>query len=94
MEDYYGLNVPSAKGMQGFATYPLSHVIVFPERSNAAKQIKRKAKEKRKKIACPDVSGLFAGWVGGFFSKEGRPDSGAWSRNVRGGCQRTIHAIY
>ena len=63
------LYVPSAKGMQGFATYPLSHVIVFPEHLKMLKaKKKRKEKEKEKtKIACPDVSGLFAGWVGGFF---------------------------
>ena len=62
------LNVPSAKGMQGFATYPLSHVIVFPE-PPCCKAKKRKEKKEKKRRACPDVSGLSAGWVGGFFPR-------------------------
>ena len=91
------LYVPSAKGMQGFATYPLSHVIVFPERRKMlqSKEKKRKkSKIKKEKDSLPGRVRVVC-WVGGrIFSKEGRPDSGAWSRNVRGGCQRTIHAIY
>ena len=71
MEDYYGLNVPSAKGMQGFATYPLSHVIVFPEPPccKAKKRKEKERKERKEELArtCPGC--LQGGWED--FSKEG-----------------------
>ena len=84
------LYVPSAKGIQGFATYPLSRVIAFSERYRLQE---KKEKKEKKKMFGPNVFGLFVGRVGGFF-QEGRPDSRAWSRNALGGCQRAIHTIY
>ena len=43
------LYVPSAKGMQGFATYPLSHVIVFSERFKKLQSKEKRKKEKKKR---------------------------------------------
>ena len=57
------LYVPSAKGMQGFATYPLSHVIVFPERFKCCKAKKKKRKEKEKDSLPGRVRAVC--WVGG-----------------------------
>ena len=70
MEDYYGFNVPSAKGMQGFATYPLSHVIVFPEHQ-CCKAKKRKEKERKEKKSLPGRVRVVCRVGGRIFSKEG-----------------------
>ena len=58
------LYVPSAKGMQGFATYPLSHVIVFPERFKMLQSKEKEKKKKRKKNSLPGRVRAVC-WVGG-----------------------------